>query len=339
VTNTAQSGTTPSPAGAPKAPAGRGGLARYKLATRQARHEPGTPRGRNRRRRYDGITPWLFVLPLLVGVIGFYIWPILQTFYYSFTTWGVFGGSSWSGTSNYRQLFHDSTLYRSLINTIIYTAIVLLGVPIAACVASLLNTPKLRFAQFYRVLFFLPYIAMPAAIALVWRIIFNGDFGILNWALGLVGVNGPYWLSTEWFALIAVSIVGLWSSLGFAVIILGAGLKDIPPDLYEAAELDGASRWQRFRSITVPLLTPSIFFVVVTTIISSFQLFDLLYAMLGHNNPVLPKTMSLVFYFYESGFVSNNQGYAAAIAVFIFVIIGLVTILQFGLQRRWVYRG
>jgi multiple sugar transport system permease protein len=334
VTNTAQSVDNPSLAGDLASPARRGATANDKART------PGAPGARRRpRRRYDGIAPWLFVLPLLAGVIGFYVWPIVQTFYFSFTTWGVFGGSAWSGTSNYSRLLQDPTLYRSLLNTVIYTAIVLLGVPIAVWVASLLNTPGLRFAKFYRVLFFLPYVAMPAAIALVWRIIFNGDFGILNWALARVGLNGPYWLSTEWFALIAVSIVGLWSSLGFAIIILGAGLKEIPPDLYEAAELDGASRWQRFRAITVPLLTPSIFFVMVTSVISSFQLFDLLYAMLGHNNPVLPKTMSLVFYFYESGFVSNDMGYASAIAVFIFVITGLATLLQFRYQRKWVYRG
>jgi multiple sugar transport system permease protein len=200
----------------------------------------------------------------------------------------------------------------------------------------MINTPGLRFAQLYRVLFFLPYVAMPAAISLVWRIIFNGDYGILNWFLGRFGIEGPYWVSAPGFALVAVSIVGLWSSLGFSMIVLGAGLKDIPPELYEAAELDGASPARRFRSVTVPLLTPSIFFVLIITTISSFQLFDLLYAMLGPKNPVIPKTMSLVFYFYQSGFIDNDKGYAAAIAMFIFVLIGVITFLQFRIQRRWV---
>ncbi|GHF40364.1 hypothetical protein GCM10017566_12170 [Amycolatopsis bartoniae] len=143
------------------------------------------------RSRWGGPWPWLFVLPLLAGVLVFYIWPILQTAYYSFTKWGVFGGSKWTGLANYSRLFADPDLYRSLANTAIYTAVVLLGVPIAAWLASLLNTPGLRFAQLYRVLFFLPYVAMPAAVALVWRIIFNGDFGILNWALSRVGIEGP----------------------------------------------------------------------------------------------------------------------------------------------------
>ncbi|MBF4614416.1 carbohydrate ABC transporter permease [Curtobacterium sp. VKM Ac-1376] len=292
--------------------------------------------GRPASRRTDGWWPWLFVLPLLIGVGTFYIWPIIQTFWYSFTSWGVFGGATFSGVANYVRLVGDPQLYQSLLNTVIYTVIVLAGIPIAVWLASLLNTPGLRFAQFYRVLFFLPYVAMPAAIALVWRIMFNGDYGIVNWFLGLFGIAGPYWISTPGFALVAVSLVGLWSSLGFSMIILGAGLKDIPPELYEAAELDGASRWRQFRSITVPLLSPSIFFVVIVTTISSFQLFDLLYAILGSTNPVIPKTMSLVFYFYSAGFIDNDKGFAAAIAMVIFLLIGIITLVQFRVQRKWV---
>jgi multiple sugar transport system permease protein len=287
-------------------------------------------------RKRDGAWPWLFVLPILGGIGLFYLWPIAQTFYYSFTEWGVFGGSTWTGIDNYVRLVSDPELYSALGNTLIYTGIVLLGIPIAVYLASLLNLPGLRFASVYRVLFFLPYIAMPTAIAMVWRIIFNGDFGILNYVLSLVGLDGPYWVSTPGVAIVAVAIVGLWSSLGFSMIVLGAGLRGIPVELYEAAELDGASRWNQFTAITVPLLTPSIFFVTIITVISSFQLFDLLYAILGSANPALPKSMSLVYLFYQAGFVTNEKGYAAAIAMVIFVLIGLVTLVQFRLQRRWV---
>lgn len=284
----------------------------------------------------DGAWPWLFVLPLVAGIAIFYLWPILQTAYFSFTEWGVFGGSTWIGLDNYSALFTDPRLLSSLGNTLLYTAIVLLGVPIAIGIATLLNTPGLRFATVYRVLYFLPYIAMPTAVAMVWRMMFNGDFGVINWVLSLVGIDGPYWTSTPGFAVVAVAIVGLWSSLGFSIIVLGAGLKAIPTEYYEAAELDGASPWRKFRSITVPLLSPSIFFVLVITVIASFQVFDLLYAILGSTNPVLPKSMSLVYFFYNEGFVANNKGYAAAIAIVIFAIIGLVTLIQFRLQRRWV---
>ena len=281
--------------------------------------------------------PWLFVAPLVAGIAVFYLWPIVQTAGYSFTETGPFGGSTFAGVDNYVALFQDPELYLSLGNTLLYTVIVLLGIPIAVGLASLLNLPGLRFAAVYRVLFFLPYVAMPTAVAMVWRVIFNGDFGILNRALAVVGIEGPYWISTPGAATVAVAVVGLWSSLGFSMIVLAAGLKSIPPELYEAAELDGATRWRQFRAITVPLLTPSIFFVLIITVIASFQVFDLLYAILGSSNPVLPRSMSLVYFFYREGFVANDKGYAAAIAMVIFLLIGLLTALQFRLQRRWVH--
>ena len=277
----------------------------------------------------------------MAGIAVFYLWPIVQTAGFSFTSFGVFGGAEFAGVENYLRLFAESEFYLSLGNTLLYTAIVLLGVPIAVLMASLLNLPGLRFASVYRVLFFLPYVAMPTAIAFVWRIIFNGDFGMLNYLLGFLGIDGPYWISTPGFAIVAVAIVGLWSSVGFAMIVLGAGLKTIPPELYEAASLDGAGRWAQFRSITVPLLTPSIFFVSIVSVIACFQLFDLLYAILGTTatNSSLPRSMSLVYYFYQAGFVDNEKGFAAAVAMVIFVIIGLVTLVQFRLQRRWVHSG
>ena len=286
--------------------------------------------------RNDGWWPWAFVAPLFLGVCVFYLWPIVQTIYFSFTKFGVFGGQTWIGAGNWVRLVQDPDFYRAILNTLIYSAIVLLGIPVAVFLASLINRPGLRFAALYRVLFFLPYIAMPVAISLVWRMMFNGDFGIINYVLSLVGIDGPHWLSTPGLALISVSLVGFWGSFGLAILILGAGLKNIPTELYEAAELDGATPWRRFRSVTVPLLSPSVFFVTIITIIGSFQLFDALYAMLGPNNPVMPATQSLVFYFYETGFVRNDKGFAAAIALAILVIIGIVTLLQFRLQKRWV---
>lgn len=294
------------------------------------------PAGKRRRPGRDGLWPWFFIAPLVLGIAVFYLWPIVQTVAMSFTETGPFGGSTFSGLQNYTELLADPQLYRSLGNTLLYTGIVMLGIPIAVYLASLLNLPGLRFASVYRVLFFLPYVAMPTAVAMVWRLIFNGDFGLVNYGLGFLGIDGPYWISTPVFAMVAVAIVGLWSSLGFSLIVLAAGLKNIPPELYEAAELDGATRWGQFKSITVPLLSPSVFFVTIVTVISSFQLFDLLYAILGSSNPVLPKSMSLVYFFYREGFVNNDKGFAAAIAMVILLIIGFVTLLQFRFQKKWV---
>ncbi|WP_313355528.1 sugar ABC transporter permease [Microbacterium sp.] len=290
-----------------------------------------------RMRSTDGYWPFVFVAPLFAGVILFYLWPLAQSAYYSFTEWGVFGGATWIGIENYVRLLNDSQTMRSILNTVIYTAILLLGIPIATVLASLLNRPGLRFATLYRICFFLPYVAMPTAIAMVWKIIYNQDYGIINAMLSTFGIRGPAWISTEWFALIAVSVLGLWMSIGFNMIILAAGLKGIPAELYEASSLDGASPTRQFFSVTVPLLTPSIFFLTVMQLINGFQLFDLLYALLGPTNPVMPKTQSLVFRFYDAAFLANDKGYASAVAMVILVIIAAVTLLQFRMQRKWVH--
>ncbi|SDM77541.1 multiple sugar transport system permease protein [Cryobacterium flavum] len=285
---------------------------------------------------FDGYWPWLFVLPTLLGVLGFYIWPIIQTGYLSFTETGPFGGEEFVGIDNYQTMLADGNVAQALINTLIYTVIVLAGIPIALLMANLVNQPGLRFASFYRVLFFMPYIAMPTAVALVWRMIYNGDFGILNWMLSLVDIDGPYWTSTPGFAIVSVGVVGMWASLGFGIIILGAALKNISPEYYEAAQLDGATKWKQFTSITVPLVTPSLFFVTIISVINGFQLFDLLYAIMGQYNPALVQSQSLVYIFYNQAFIQNDKGYAAAIGMVILVTIGIVTFFQFRMQKKWV---
>jgi multiple sugar transport system permease protein len=294
--------------------------------------------GRAPRRRSQGSGWWplLFIGPFFVGISAFYLFPILQTVYFSFTKWGAFGGVEFTGLDNWVALFTDPEIPLALANTIAYIAIILLGVPIAVWLASLLNRPGLKFATFYRTMFFLPYLAMPIAIALVWRVLYNGDFGVINSALDLIGIQGPRWLSTPGLAIVSVAIVGLWMSVGFNIIILSAGLKGIPPELYEAASLDGASNRAQFFRITVPLLTPSIFFVAVINVIGGFQLFDLIYGLIGSANPVIAQSKSLVFLYYNESFIENNKGYGAVIAIVILVVVSLVTALQFRLQRRWV---
>jgi multiple sugar transport system permease protein len=289
-----------------------------------------------RQPRYTGLG-WaaIFVSPLILGVALFYWWPIVRNAWFSFTEWGPFGDSRWVGFDNYATLLGDPMMGRAIVNTLSYTGILLCGIPLALYIASLLNRPGLRLAGLFRTAFFLPYVAMPAAIAMVWRIIFNGDFGILNYGLSLLGITGPNWLSTEGFALLAVALVGVWISVGFNLIILSAGMKGIPQELYEAASLDGASQWRQFTSVTVPLLTPSIFFVSVMTVINGFQVFDLLYALMGTTNPAIDKTQSVVYYFFTNVKTGNN-GYAAAIGVVILLLVAVFTVLQFRLQKKWV---
>ena len=298
-------------------------------------HDLARPAPRRRRSR-DGLWPVVFLAPLMIGVIVFYFWPILATFLNTFSSFDPFGGRSFAGLDNYRTLLSDSFIPRAVLNTAVYTAIVLLGIPIAIGIASLMSQKGLRFSRFYQVLFFLPAVSMPVAVALVWRMIFNKEFGVANWALSLIGIEGPYWVTAPWWALLAVSIVGLWASLPLAIIILSAGLQGIPTELYEAAQLDGASPMRQFFAVTVPLLTPSIFFLTIITAINGFQLFDLLYALMGPTNPAMSRTQSLVYLFYEQAFGQNDKGYASAIAMLILAIIGLITVVQFRLQKKWV---
>lgn len=293
-------------------------------------------RQRKRRRHTDGIAPWLFVLPTLIGLGIFYLWPMVQSIYFSFTEWGAFGGVTWVGLENYARLVSDPEVLNAFRNTLIYVAVSLVSIPIAVYLAALLARPGLRFRGLFRTLYFLPVTSMPAAISIVWRNMYNGDFGIINYLLSLVGFSGPHWLSTPTVAIIAVAVVGVWTSLGMNMIILGAGLQSIPSELYEAAEIDGANAWTQFRAITVPLLTPSNFFVSIITIIGSFKVFDLLFVMLGVSNPVTKQSETLVYLFYERAFIANDKGYAAAIGLLLLVVIALVTLVQFRLQKKWV---
>lgn len=293
-----------------------------------------------RRRSGAQQSPWwalLFVGPTALGLAVFYLWPTVRTLYLSFTESGMFGGYTWVGLDNYAALLRDPELLTALRNTFVYTVIVLVGIPVAVVVATLLNTPGLRGRSVYRVLYFLPVVTMPAAIALVWRMLYNGDYGVLNQALGAVGISGRSWLTDPSTALVAVAVVAIWAGLGTSIVIFLAGLQGIPASVMEAAKLDGAGPVRTFRSVTVPLLSPSIFFVSVVGIIGALQVFDLVYMMVGRNNPALPDTKTVVYLFYEAGFLDNHRGSAAAIAFVLLVIILGLTVLQFRLQKRWVH--
>lgn len=294
-------------------------------------------RRRSSRLRGSPLWPALFLAPTLLILGAFHLWPGIQTLWYSFTEWGAFGGTTFTGLANYSRMLRDPEIIRSFLNTAIYTLIVMISVPIGTVLASMIERPGMRFRSLYRTLYFIPFVTMPAAVAIVWKIIFNGDFGVANWLLSLIGIDGPYWLSTPPFALIAVSIVGMWSAMGFNLILLSAGVREIPRELYQAAEMDGASPLRQFFSVTVPLMTPSLFFVTIITVIQAFQQFDLIFIMLGTNNIALPETQGLVFIFYAQAFINNDKGYAAAIGILTLVVIGLLTMLQFRLQKRWVH--
>lgn len=304
---------------------------------------PAAPRdrgARRRRRRQRGKeTAWaaFFLAPTALGLGVFYLWPVLQTFYYSFTTWGPFGGHTFSGLANYRALAHDPDLRSAFVNTLWYCLLGLAGVPVALVLAAVLARPGRRGVGVYRALLFLPVVTMPVAVAIVWRWLYAGDYGLINTLLAKVGIHGPYWISDQSTALIAVALVGLWSSVGYTMVILMAGLESIPRQYYEAAQIDGAGPVRQFFALTLPLLSPSLFFVTVLSVIGTLQTFDLVYVLIGQTNPALPQTRSVVYLFYQDAFVNNDRGYAAAIAFVLLLVTVALTGFQFRLQKRWVH--
>lgn len=315
---------------------------------RTVRAVPATPQQPRRRpsrlRRGEALWGYALITPTGLGLAVFYLWPVLQTAYLSFTRSGPFGGSAtWVGLDNYRQLLADTEVRQALVNTLTYAALGLLGVPIAIVFAALLSRPNLRGVAVYRTLFFLPVVTTPVAVAMIWRWLYNGDFGIINYLLSAVGVRGPHWIADGRTALYAMVVVGIWMSLGYNVVIFLAGVRGIPRQYYEAAAIDGAGSVAQFFRITLPLLSPAIFFVSVVSVIGSLQLFDLVYVLMGgagqgaRANPAFPRTETIVYLFYAKAFQTNDKGYAAAVAMALLLLIIALTGLQFRLQRRWVH--
>ena len=301
---------------------------------------------RRRRRAWwrSSETWWGYALiaPTGLGLALFYLWPVLQTAYFSFTEWGPFGGNEWTGLDNYRRLVVDAEVWRALGNTFTVTALGLIGIPLAVVLAALLNRPGLRGVPVYRTLFFLPVVTMPVAVAMVWKWLYNGDFGLINYALSLVNIDGPHWIADPATAPYAIVVVGIWTSLGYNMLIFLAGMQAIPREYYEAAQIDGAGPVRQFFGVTVPLLSPSVFFVSIVSVIGSLQLFDLIFVVAGGGssaraNPAFGRLETVVYLFYDKAFNTNDRGYAAAIAMGLMLIIVGLTAVQFRLQQKWVH--
>lgn len=279
---------------------------------------------------------YFFIAPLLIGLIVFYVYPFIQSFFYSFTDINTFNQAKFVGLNNYKKMFLDKELWQAAWNTLLYVVITVpFSIVLSLFVAALLNT-RIRGTSIYRTLYFLPVVTMPAAIAMVWKWIFNGSYGILNQILALFGVTGKNWLSDPQTALYMVMVVGVWGTIGYNMIILLAGMQGISRSYYEAASIDGARALKQFFKITLPMLSPTIFFVMITGIISAFQVFDIIYMMIGKQSLAYESTQTLVMIFYRNAFDYSYKGYASAIAMMIFVIILLITIAQMKLQKKWV---
>ncbi len=298
-------------------------------------HAQATRNWRNTIRGRESITFYLFVAPWLIGFLIFTIGPVITSFILSLADYSIVTPPRFIGLDNYRDLFLDDRLFgRSLYNTGYYVVIfVPLQIALSLILALLLNQ-KVRGLTIYRTLFYIPSIVPVVANSILWIWILQPQWGLLNFGLSLIGIKGPLWLNSVAWAKPSLIMMSLWGS-GGAMIIFLAGLQGVPQHLYEAAEIDGANRWHKFWSITIPLLTPTIFFVLVLGIIGSFQVFTQAYIMTG-GGPA-DATLFYMFYLYRRAFVFHNMGYASAMAWILFLIILLLTIIQFVTASRWVY--
>ncbi|MEV6413897.1 sugar ABC transporter permease [Kribbella sp. NPDC051718] len=290
-----------------------------------------TPRWRNK----ETLAAWLFILPSLIGFLIFTAGPVVAAGVISLLNWNLFSSPTWAGLKNFTRLGPDPTFWSALGNTAYFTLVsVPLTILVSLGLALLLNQGLRRIAVF-RSLLLLPYATITVAVAFVWIWLYIPHGGLVNTVLGWFGIDGPAWLISDNWAMPALIAMSVWKSFGFGMVVFLAGLQAIPQQLYEAAKVDGSSAWQSFRSVTLPMLSPSLFFVIVTSIIGSFQVFD--QALIMTNGGPGSRTTTLVMYIYRTGFENYDQGYAAAQSLVLFGFIVVITAAQFVLQRRLVH--
>lgn len=280
----------------------------------------------------------MFVAPIVIGMACFQLIPIAVSVGASFTDWDGLQPPSFIGTDNFSELVGGDPIFLTvLVNTLVFTVV---SVPLTVALAlglALLANLRVRGTAFFRTAFFSPYVMSIVAIGFVWYYIFSPTDGILNSALRVVGIEGPAWLADSFWVLPAIIVVSVWQGVGYPMVILLAGLQGIPEELYEAAKLEGASAWRRVRSITIPLVSPQIFFVFLAQFISSFQVFGLIYVMTkggpGYSSSVY------IFYLWQSAFSQGRFGYASAMAWLVVLLTAAIVWIQWKLQKKWVFYG
>jgi multiple sugar transport system permease protein len=288
-----------------------------------------------KKRNADVLWGYGFLLPQLLGLLLFSLIPLVSVFYLSLASWDGLGPITFVGLQNFIDQFTSPDLHIALLNTLYFTIIsVPGGLIIALLVALALNNVPGK--TVYRVLYFMPFITGSVAVGVIWSLLLNGDFGLINSLLKAVFhvKNPPGWLTNTALVIPSIAMVGIWQGLGFNMIIFLAGLQGIPVSYSEAARMDGANRLQQFWNVTLPMLTPTIFFTTVMSILGSFQVFDLAFVLTGGGPGRASYTM--VYHIYHLGFENSQFGEASAAAVILFAILLALTGIQFRLQKRWV---
>ena len=278
---------------------------------------------------------YLFIMPWLFGLFVFTLGPFIASLYLSFTDWRILGAPNWVGLDNYERILTTDRLFRiTLRNTVYYAFFHVIAINVVSLALAQLLNQKLRGFVLFRTLFYLPTVTSGVATALVFSLMFNGNTGLINAALRLVGIQGPNWLFSETWTMPALITISVWD-LGVPMLIYLAALQNVPTELNEAALIDGANRWQRFRNVLLPLISPTIFFNVMVSVIGSFKVFTLA-KVITEGGPA-NATLFYVLYLYRQAFESLRMGYATALGWILFLIIFALSALQILASRRWVY--
>lgn len=273
-----------------------------------------------------------FVAAPVIGYLLFTLYPVGFAVYASLTNWNGLGIMRFVGLDNYVRLFSDANFLESLYNTFFYMIGIPIGLAVSLALAVAMNRRIVGLTAF-RTIYYVPVISSLAAIAILWQWAYNGDFGLVNQALALVGIDGPNWLASTFWAKPAIILMAIWKGLGFSMILYLAAIQSVPRSLYEAAQLDGANGWQRFRTITLPMVRPVTFFLVVTNVIGGAQLFTEVNIMTPTGGPEY-STASAVWHIWRQAFKYQQMGYATAMAIVLGLLILVVTLIQFRLNRR-----
>lgn len=286
------------------------------------------------RQRREAIDAYIFMSPVIIGLLVFTIGPILVSLFLSFTKYNLLTDPKWIGVDNYLKMYGEALFWKSLTVSAIYSVVsVPVGLIVALFLALLLNR-KMRGVYLFRSIYYLPTVISGVGVAMLWRWIFNGQYGILNTLLRGIGIKGPNWLLDEHYALAALIITSIWG-VGGTMLIFLAGLQGIPSELLEAAEIDGAGKWSQFWYITLPMISHVTFFNLVLGIIGALQVFTDAFVITngGPNNA----TLFIAVYLYRHAFMYLNFGYAAALAWVLFIIVMLLTLLVFRSSPLWVF--
>ncbi|WP_292857119.1 carbohydrate ABC transporter permease [Microbacterium sp.] len=280
------------------------------------------------------LTVLVFLLPSLIPLLAFVIGPMISAAWTSLHSWNLIGPMQWVGLDNYAFLLGDPATHQAFLHTVAYIVGYLPLVYVGGLALALALNSRLRGRAVFRGVYFLPVITSWVVVALVWRWLLSPSNGVVNTVLSWVGIQGPGWWADPAWAMPSIILASAWKDLGFVMVILLAGLQTINPDLYEAAALDGAGWWRRLRSITMPLLSPSTFFVIVLSLINGFQVFDQVYVMTGGG----PNDASrvVVQQVYDLTFRYGQAGMASALSWLLFFVILVITLIQFYGQKRWV---